>query len=101
MSRLSDFLDRWCEKQRKKYAYTPLVGSTRVVNTERFYPLWKDEVLFEAGFLLGGGHPLLAAFNVFLHKWVASDVGMPHNHPRLNITLVLSGNLVEVCGRRV
>lgn len=57
MSLLSRILDRWCEKQRRTGWYTPLVGSKGDINTERFYPLWRDEYWSETGYFLDGGHP--------------------------------------------
>lgn len=101
MSLLSRTLDRWCERQKQRGLYTPLVDSTETIHIERFYPLWRDEYWDKDTFKLNGGHPWWAPFNVFLHKWHGSDSGRPHNHPRWNMTLVLSGGLVEVCGRRV
>ena len=92
--------NKWASHLESKGRWQNLIDSNGKVGIVRYFPLWFDEML-TSDFRRLSGHPWWAPFNVFLHKWVESDGGMPHNHPRWNMTVVLTGRLTEVCDRRV
>lgn len=99
--RLRLLLDRYSHWLQLRGRSQKLMDSNREVHVTRFFMAWFDEWISPGSYQRTGGHPWWAPFNVFLHRWSGSDGGRPHNHPRWNMTVVLTGRLTEVCGRRV
>lgn len=98
--RVLKLCERWALSLAERGRSQNLWDSNHNIGIVRHFPLWFDEFITE-DFRRLSGHPWWAPFNMFLHQWKASDTGMPHNHPRWNMTLVLTGALTEVCDRRV
>lgn len=71
--------------------YNRITDSNGIVEAIRLMPFRMDEGWSEESGVLCNALPWWLPFNVFMHKWVGSDKGHPHDHPRWSITIVLTG----------
>lgn len=78
---------------RRRPGWVNLKGSDNIVGTKRFMLLWPDE--YWVNDVLYNKRPWYLPFNIFMHRWFRSDDGMPHDHPRWTITIVLRGAMRE------
>lgn len=56
---------------------------------DRFEPFWPDEYRGR------DRPPWWRPFNILLHRWVNSEGGRFHDHPRWSITICLRGEIIE------
>lgn len=80
----------WAIKKPK----TDLWNENKDIGTERYYVFRYDE-RWDKNHGLVNRLPWYIPFNLFVHRWLKSDDGAMHDHPRWSITIVLKGRLIE------
>lgn len=96
--RLSSFVadarDRFIKWVAHNAMHNNMINSRDEVTTSRYHFLWPDEYWSDSHGLVNA-RPWYLPFNAFLHCWHKSDDGLPHDHPRWSITILLKGRMVE------